>query len=306
MNVVVLLEKKPDWIILASANEMSRRLNASGIHLIDDAALDLGKLASNDTLFLIGHGKPSQDLLGDYEPKELAEKLKEKKLKMDHRILYVGCCHSAELNVGCLADKLLLDLNDLGYEKISVSGVRGKAVYGMGPLRVADPATVDEFNKKESLVKTFFDLGDDNPTHPAKIIANKVHDRATSDELRCIGKLISELTADFFNFFRINADENFIKGEPIAIKTFVRKFQLTVEKAISPSAPCFVRWRVNGTDLGVNATVVSGAGNVWVINAPDDLFRKMGLTDGRFDLQKMNRLEFVWSDKVKITDIRAN
>lgn len=312
MDVVVLLEKKPDWIILASAHEMNNKLNASGIHLINDAALDLGKLASNDTLFLIGHGKPSKHLLGDYEPKALAAKLAEKNLKQDHRILYVGSCHGAELNTGCLTDELLLELDDLGYEQITVIGLKGKAVYGMGPLRVADPATVGVFFEKETFAKWLFDLGDDNKTHPAKIEANKVHDKATSDELRCIGQSISRLTEDFFNFFRKGVDEHFIKTEPIALKASVRKFRLTLEKAASPRKRCLVRWKVNQQEWGVNVMVVSAADKVWFINAPDDLFKKMGLTDGQFDLQKMTKLQLFWfvdeldTDVMKITDIQAS
>ncbi|HSU16145.1 hypothetical protein [Longimicrobium sp.] len=142
MNLVVMLEANPDWIMLTNAITIKIRHQAPSILMLANPAVDLAAagLTQNDTLFLIGHAGPDQ--AGDYTPETLAATLRARNLPGDHRFIVLpsSCEIAQEAPRGTFIARLVLALSKLEYNQVSVTGAVGLAISGWGVDQVVDPA----------------------------------------------------------------------------------------------------------------------------------------------------------------------
>src|SRR5260370_41639189 len=98
MNLVVMLEASPDWIMLVNAITIKSRFSASSILMLGNPATTLGGLSQGDTLFLIGHANTT--MAGDYNVKRLADTLRARGLPTDHRLIVLpSSCETAKVTL---------------------------------------------------------------------------------------------------------------------------------------------------------------------------------------------------------------
>lgn len=226
MNVIVMLEAHPDWIMLTNAITIKIRHGCSAIYMLGNPALDLSGLRNDDTLFLIGHA--NEHVAGDYNPRQLAETLRAKGLPEGHQFISLpsSCEVAKDTASGSFIQRLVVEMALLAYHRVSATGAVGLSISGWDVDQVVTPAMtdpyLDEENRSISDNRTFIEK--------AKVIAANVGIYSRPDQIDAAAKSIAGLVEYFYENLALRAGPALMPHGTGRITEAMATFRLTVQE----------------------------------------------------------------------------
>ncbi|HTW79553.1 MAG TPA: hypothetical protein VME23_08445 [Terracidiphilus sp.] len=237
MNLVVMLERRPDWIMLTNAVTIKINNSASAIRMLADPNLNLGNvnLGDQDSLYLIGHANTDQ--AGDYDTKSLATALRDRGLPKSHRVIVLpsSCEVAQDTPKGSFIQRFLLELAELGYHNINVTGAVGLAISGWGVSQVVNPANENAYLAQEGAA-----IGENQGfIDDAKLIAATINEHSPSHAIMAAGNQIAMLTEYFYENL-IRKAHTHLMPPGTGIKTVAMKmFRLRLTTDTAKSMPAY-------------------------------------------------------------------
>lgn len=196
MNLVVLLEPNPDWVQLTNAITIMINRQASAILMLrsDNTDLSIANLTANDTLFLLGHGDPTN--AGGYSPAQLAEALHARRLPLDHKFIVLTTCEAGLPSEphGTFVARLMIELGKLGYHSVHATGAAGLAISGWGVDQVVDPAASDEYG----FAQLRSEAQNRGALNEAESLAATINKDSSSNDIVATAKKIAQLLEHFY------------------------------------------------------------------------------------------------------------
>ncbi|HET9234948.1 MAG TPA: hypothetical protein VFP10_12475 [Candidatus Eisenbacteria bacterium] len=241
MNVIVMLEAHPDWIMLTNAITIKIRHGCSAIYMLGNLALDLSALRNDDTLFLIGHA--NEHVAGDYNVRQLAETLRARRLPEGHQFISLpsSCEVAKDTPSGSFIQRLVVEMSLLGYHRVSATGAVGLSISGWDVDQVVTPALTDPYLDRENASIS------DNNTYidRAKVIAATVGIHTPPDQIEVAAKAIAGLVEYFYENLARRSSPYLMPHGTGRVTEAMATFRLTVQENLHGEGLSNVRTSLN-------------------------------------------------------------